>query len=71
MHLEKDAVALERPDPVHCAVFALYLLACGLGALCIPRILLLIELFRDQLCSWSQFLPGHPWSVLIHPRFPV
>lgn len=43
MHLEKDAVALERPGPVHCAVCALYLPACGLGALCIPKILLLTE----------------------------
>lgn len=46
MHLEKDAVVLERPGPVHCAVFALYLPAHGLGALWIPRIFLLMELFK-------------------------
>lgn len=46
MHLEKDTVALERPGLVPCAIFVLYFPACGLGALCIPRILLLIELFK-------------------------
>lgn len=70
-HLEKDAVAPERPGPVHLHSLLCTFLPVGWQPCVSQESHFLQSCLRDQLCSQPQFSPGHPWRVPVHPHFPV